>query len=246
MRRKKTKRLRMFAGPNGSGKSTVFRSINRQFSIGHYVNADDIEVQFKTQGFINLYDFDLLVENQNLQDFIKSSSLVAKAQESKLAINLKIIDNIVVTDATKVHSYEAALLTAFLRHKFIEDNQSFSFETVMSHKSKCEILEDAKRENYQNYLYFICTKSADINVGRVENRVTKGGHPVPKDKIVERYHRSLGLLRDAIKHTHRTYIFDNSKETHKLILEIYQGKEITIHTKEIPVWVKQHILDKML
>lgn len=51
---KKIKRIRMFAGPNGSGKSTVFRNINRLFSIGHYVNADDIEIQFKTQGFINL------------------------------------------------------------------------------------------------------------------------------------------------------------------------------------------------
>ena len=28
-----------------------------------------------------------------------------------------------------------------------------------------------------------------------------GGHPVPSDRIEQRYHRSLALLRDAIRHT---------------------------------------------
>ena len=56
MSKTKIKRLRMFAGPNGSGKSTVFHNINRQFSIGHYVNADDIEIRLRGTGFVNFHD----------------------------------------------------------------------------------------------------------------------------------------------------------------------------------------------
>lgn len=245
MSKTKIKRLRMFAGLNGSGKSTVFHNINRQFSIGHYINADDIEIRLRSTGFVNFYDFDLEISDEELQSFIHKSSLVSKAKSSGLDVFLQAEKNIVVTNAGKVHSYEAALLTAFIRSKLIERKQSFSFETVMSHPSKCEILAHAQKEEYQTYLYFICTKSSEINVERVKNRVSKGGHPVPKDKIIGRYHRSLNLLHEAVKNTHRAFIFDNSQDTHKLILEVYQGKEVIPHTTKIPFWAKTHLLDKM-
>jgi predicted ABC-type ATPase len=41
-----------------------------------------------------------------------------------------------------------------------------------------------------------------------------GGHPVPEDRIVKRYYRSLDLLMEAIKHTNRAYVFDNSGLIH--------------------------------
>jgi predicted ABC-type ATPase len=40
--------------------------------------------------------------------------------------------------------------------------------------------------------------------------VKTGGHDVPTDKVSARYYRSLDLLHEAVKHTNRTYIFDNS------------------------------------
>lgn len=46
------KRLRIFAGPNGSGKSTLFTTIAEQFRVGHFINADDIEKEIATKGFI--------------------------------------------------------------------------------------------------------------------------------------------------------------------------------------------------
>ncbi len=245
MSKTKIKRLRMFAGPNGSGKSTVFHNINRQFSIGHYVNADDIEVRLRSTGFVNLHDFGVLISDEELQNFVSKSSLVAKTRENGLNVFLEAKNNIVVTKADKVHSYEAALLTAFVRAKLIENKQSFSFETVMSHPSKCEILADAQKQDYQTYLYFICTNFPEINVDRVKNRVRKGGHPVPEDKIVGRYHRSLDLLREAVKSTYRTFIFDNSAEKHEFVLEIYKGEEVILENTEIPPWVKTHLLDKM-
>ncbi len=73
----------------------------------------------------------------------------------------------------------------------------------------------------------------------------KGGHPVPESKITSRYFRSLGLLSDAIQETYRSYIFDNSGDKHQLIMEIFQGKEIILHSTEIPNWAQIYIIDKM-
>ena len=37
-----------------------------------------------------------------------------------------------------------------------------------------------------------------INIARVAQRVAQGGHDVPRDRIVARYHRTMALLPDAI------------------------------------------------
>ncbi len=39
-----------------------------------------------------------------------------------------------------------------------------------------------------------------------------GGHPVPEQKIIERYYRSMDLLMQAIECCDRAYLFDNSSD----------------------------------
>ena len=50
----KAKRLRVFAGPNGSGKSTIFSSFQKKYDPGYFINADKIEKQLGSAGFIDL------------------------------------------------------------------------------------------------------------------------------------------------------------------------------------------------
>ncbi len=88
--------------------------------------------------------------------------------------------------------------------------ESFSYETVMSHRSKVDFFGRARTDGYKTYLYFVCTNSAELNVARVRSRVRSGGHSVPEEKILERYMRSVALAREAISNSYRAYIFDNS------------------------------------
>jgi len=171
----------MFAGPNGSGKSTIFDDINVNYDVdlGIYLNADD---------------------------FIKTHTLYEKASEDGYAIDLKFEEDKIINPNGKTHSYEASILTDFIRSQLIGRGEKITFETVMSHRSKVEILRRAHTEKYRNYLYFICTENAEINKFRVEERVRNGGHPVAPKKIEERYYRSLKLLREAVKYTYRTFI----------------------------------------
>ncbi|HEY3762032.1 MAG TPA: hypothetical protein VGN23_09825 [Verrucomicrobiae bacterium] len=95
----------------------------------------------------------------------------------------------------------------------------------------------------------MATDDPAINLSRVRNRVKLGGHTVPEDRIVSRYHRSLDLLMDAIRHTNRTYIFDNSGDSAEgkqtWIAEITEGRKLELRTDKIPSWFKRSVLDKI-
>lgn len=118
----------------------------------------------------------------------------------------------------------------------------------MSHPSKVALLEQAQRLGYRTYLYFIATDDPEINISRVQSRVRRGGHEVPEDKIVKRYHASLGLLMDAIRHTNRAYIFDNSGEgqEHTWLAEVTEGRELEMKTDQMPAWFKHAVWEKIV
>lgn len=235
----------MFAGPNGSGKSTIFNQIESSpYDIGVYLNADDLEVQLKTLEFIELNKFGIHnINPQEFYDFIEKHSLKTKALNDGYPINLFIDNNKIINSSKKSHSYEAAILVDFIRDRLLNAGKKISFETVMSHNSKIDILKKSKGLGYKNYLYFISTESEKINIERVKLRVQMGGHPVENDKIKKRYYDSLKLLKSAVEQTYRSFIFDNSGIEPILILEVFEGNDITYHHEDIPNWVDQYLIN---
>lgn len=237
----------MFAGPNGSGKTTIFKQIAENFDIGYYVNADELEVQLLKTKRIELSAFGLDDLNElEFQQFQQHHSIVEKALQSGFNLNLNYShrDNCIVNSNpdNTTYSYEAALIADFLRVKLIERGKKLTFETVMSHPSKLEILQYAIANGYKVYLYFVCTQSADINVARVLQRVGQGGHDVLEGKIRKRYNASLRLLKNAVKFTFRTFIWDNSQLAPELILEVESGRTVTQISDTLPNWVEEFLL----
>ena len=57
------------------------------------------------------------------------------------------------------------------------------------------------------------------------------------------------LLLDAIRHTNRAYVFDNSRDNrdrkHTWLAEITDGKELEMKTDQVPAWFKRSVLDKI-
>jgi len=92
----------------------------------------------------------------------------------------------------------------------IEARRSFSFETVMSHPSKIDVLVRAKAAGFFVQVYFVGTDDPQTNVERVALRVAQGGHDVPKDRIVARWKRTMELLQHAMAAADQTLVFDNS------------------------------------
>jgi predicted ABC-type ATPase len=187
------KKIRIFAGPNGSGKSTLFSEFSKNYNTGFFINADDLEQKLSQSGLIDLAALGIFATQKDLDDFkvlASSQSLLKKAIEEGHTIDIEIKENFIIDTSKETHSYEGAFIAAFIRHLFIAQNKSFSFETVMSHSSKIDEISTVVDLGYTAYLYFVCIDSPEVNVSRVNNRVEKGGHKVPEDKIVNRYYRT--------------------------------------------------------
>jgi predicted ABC-type ATPase len=110
----------------------------------------------------------------------------------------------------EVNSYHASFIASYLVEKLLETNQSFSFETVMSHKSKINLLNIAQYKGYKTYLYFVYTDSPELNVTRVKLRAMMGLHDVNPEIIRSRYKRSFELLPQALEAADEAYIINNS------------------------------------
>ena len=83
------------------------------------------------------------------------------------------------------------------------------------------------------------TADSSINVERVRSRVADGGHPVPEEKIISRYERSLKNLLQLTQYADRTRVIDNTGESPELIFEV-EGKKLRIY--EGRYWTKKRIL----
>ena len=235
---KKISRLRMFAGPNGSGKSTL-KSIIRPELLGIYINPDDIEKEIKKDDFLDFSYYGVTTSQEEIIEYFIKSPLLEKADLVDAAHELRFNDDKLSFRNSGINSYFASLVADFIRNKLIDSSISFTFETVMSFPDKVKLLEWAQKKGYRTYLYYVATEDPSINISRVQYRVKMHGHPVPEDKIISRYERSLNLLMEAVRFSHRAYIFDNSTHEQILLAEITDGKVLEMKTEQMPEWFKK-------
>ena len=105
-------------------------------------------------------------------------------------------DDIVMS--TGMANIDAAILVDKMRYESIEENEDFTFETVLSSEYKMDILRKAKDEGYFIKCVFVLTIDPAINILRIESRVASGGHDVEHIKVIDRYYKSLGHIKELI------------------------------------------------
>ncbi len=240
-------RVRMFAGPNGSGKSTLFRHLLQPEWRGIYINPDEIEQSIRAHGFLDFETYEILGVEATVLDFFRQSSLVKKAKMEAAVTQLRMEDGRLYFAPGTANAYFASVASDFIRHRLLALGKSFTFETVMSSADKVEFLRKAQATGCRTYLYYVATDDPVINQSRVQFRVSEGGHSVPPEKIVSRYHASLRLLPDAIRAAHCAYIFDNSGENreHTWLAEITDGQSLKLQAEVVPSWFKKAVLDPL-
>jgi predicted ABC-type ATPase len=230
----------MIGGPNGSGKTTLFKFLRRSyaFSFGHCQNPDDVELQLRKRG-LDLHTLGIKPDLPALKAFLASHPL-AQAEWQK---SIRIVGNVVrVSRGTSV-GYLAAVLCDFVRRQWLLSRETFSFETVMSSPDKIELLRSARAAGYRSYLYFVCTESFAVNFERVAVRKALGGHGVPREKIEQRYHRSLSLLGEAVSLCNRAFLFDNTSVL-RMVAEFCDGR-LEQTAADIPAWVIDSAINKL-
>ena len=125
-----------------------------------------------------------------------------------------IIEPYINADDIKKTNYctdmEAAIMADNMRNKLIDDNQSFTFETVLSTDRNIKLLKRAKDKGYFIRCIYVLTANPQINVSRVFVRTQSGGHDVPKEKIFLRYNKALKLIPELLNICDVCHIYDNS------------------------------------
>lgn len=235
----------MFAGPNGSGKSTL-KDVLEPNWLGVYVNADDIEADIRAHGCFSLKPFGVESTQAELLAFFAASDFLNQQGLRDEAQKIRLEEGRVVFGPVQVNSYFASVLVDFIRHDLLRRKVSFTFETVMSARAKVEFFCKAREHGFRTYLYYVATEDPEINISRVAHRVSMGKHDVPRNKIIERYHRSLDLLADAVACADRAYVFDNSDSERERVwvAEVTAGAELELKTDLMPYWFKTALLDK--
>jgi len=107
-------------------------------------------------------------------------------------------------------AYRAAALAERFRRIAIAERRSFVSETVFSHSSKVDLLAAAGDAGYLRHLHVLLIPE-ELCVARVANRVELGGHPVPEEKIRQRYRRLWKLVRQGINLVEQATVLDNSR-----------------------------------
>jgi predicted ABC-type ATPase len=107
------------------------------------------------------------------------------------------------------HSYDAARVAAATREALIRAGEPLIAETVFSHPSKLDLISQAHAEGYVVVLHALMVPE-DLAVQRVAHRALAGGHPVPEDKLRERYRRLWTLIAVAITRVDTAHMYDNS------------------------------------
>ena len=114
--------------------------------------------------------------------------------------------------------------------------ESIMYEPVFSHPSKLELIRQARDLGYFIRLFFICTESPRINIDRVAERYSKGGHTVPGDKVSSRYNRALMYGAEALRLVQRGYVYDNSRsaleteESFELLFRTIDGESMKLYS----------------
>ena len=244
---KRIKRLRIFAGPNGSGKSTLYSYLTqiKAFHSYYHINPDLIAKDLAVS--LNLDNWPIDFSSNELEHFLKSSPFQAMVKFNLSELLIYQEHRISLKDPSfENNSYLAAAIADFLRIRMLDSNSSFSFESVFSHTSRVREIENAKRESFKIYLYFITTSNHLINLQRVKNRVESGGHDVPEEKIRDRYFRTMGNLYAAFRLSDRAYLFDNSKEKTNGSFDLFaekNGDRIYLSdSNSVPQWFDEFIL----
>lgn len=145
-------------------------------------------------------------------------------------------------DAPSEHAYDASRAAAVERQRLMEHRASFITETVFSHPSKVDLVAHAVGLGYVVHLHVMLVP-VELSVARVSERVGRGGHDVPEQKIRERYERLWSLIDTARESADRTAFYDNSTASgpFRLVASYERGR--AIGPSSWPTWAPAVLAD---
>jgi predicted ABC-type ATPase len=99
-----------------------------------------------------------------------------------------------------------------LLERAIAQHLDFAFETTLGGQTMTELLERAAGKGIAVHVWFAGLEKVEIHIKRVRQRVARGGHDIPHQKIVERYDAARTNLIRLLPQLASVRVYDNSAE----------------------------------
>ena len=157
------------------------------------------------------------------------------------ACGLRFLNADILAGELGIDAYPGAEIAAKLRQEFVNQGESFVFETVFSDPvgDKLSFLKQVAQQGYTVVVCFIGVAGPGRSEERVAMRVSQGGHDVPTDKLGARFPRTMTNLKQAIRKLPCVLVFDNDDlRTSFRLLAVFQNGRQKFLTKSIPGWLE--------
>jgi len=126
------------------------------------------------------------------------------------------------------------------RATLLQARTPFASETVFSHPSKVALIQDAQRQGFTVALHVVALDDPAHLLARVAQRVREGGHPVPPERILARYPRTMAHLANAVRLADVAYLYD-AQETEAggpQLVAVRTPAAVTRLVKRLPEWAQ--------
>ena len=122
----------------------------------------------------------------------------------------------------------------------IAEKHSFSMETTLTGSSVLGRMKKAKEAGYEIEVYHVGLAHPDINVARVQARVSLGGHHIDETVIRKRFHESQENLKAVIdqKLADNLCVIDNSGKSYSIGFVTKDQKLIYENKHNEVNWIK--------
>lgn len=119
----------------------------------------------------------------------------------------------------------------------LEMGVSFTQETTLSGARTERTIRRAKDLGYTIRLYYIGLDTVEESLGRIQNRVAKGGHNIPREDVERRFSTRFADVLRVLPYCDEARFFDNDNG----FVEVaeYRNGEMFPRVADPPRWLRE-------
>ena len=117
---------------------------------------------------------------------------------------------------------------------FLNERRSFAVEEI---GVDTQLLNEAKAAGYTTKVLFISTEDANLNVGRILVRMSRGGKAESVSSMIDSYREATKNLAEVRKHADELIVYDNTVHNRAFrVVAHFAGGELSKAAQTIPDW----------
>lgn len=122
-------------------------------------------------------------------------------------------------------------------YECLANGVNFTQETTLSGSYPRKVAKRAKAAGYTVRLFYVGIDSMEDSIIRIENRVRRGGHDIPREDIIRRYENRFSSLKSILPYCDEAIFFDNNNGFTQVAQ--YLNGELILLGERKPKWLSE-------